>query len=197
LGQMPSSVSVPALIANLGQTGAWEEDLSRHFDAYSLMQWINKNTPKQAGIALYEETRGFYLDRPYLWANRQHSSYIPYETLRDGAELTQWMRLHSIRYAFINLNRASQNTLTDLTGAWKPDPDFPNGPNLHEFDALQKWYADNSNTAEVGDKGHQLVGDAIRKGLWTPLYGEHGCVVLRIGSDVGEPNNTEGKGGKE
>ena len=139
LGQMPSSVSVPALLANVGQPGAWEEDLSRHFDAYSLMQWINKNTPKDAGIALYEETRGFYLDRPYLWANQQHSSYIPYETLRDGAELTQWMRQHGIRYAFFNLNHASQNTQIAPTGAWLPDPDFPTGPNQHEFAALQKW----------------------------------------------------------
>ena len=184
LGQMPSSVSVPTLLAYLGQPGAWEEDLSRRFDAYSLMQWINKNTPKDAGIALYEETRGFYLNRPYLWANQQHSSYIPYETLRDGTDLTRWMQQHGIRYAFFNLNYASQNTQNAPNGAWLPDPDFPTGPNQHEFDALQKWYADNSNSAEVGDRGHQLVGDALRKGLWTPLYGEHGCIVVQIGKEA-------------
>ena len=161
------------------------------------MQWVNKTTPKGAGIALYEENRGFYLDRPYLWANLQHASYIPYETLRDGSELTQWMRQHGIYYAFFNLNYTSQNTQITPTGAPLPDPDFPNGPNQHEFDALQKWYTDNSNPAELGDKGHQLVGDALRKGLWTPIYGEHGCVVVRIGNDAGETDSTAGKGGKE
>ncbi len=109
LGQMPSSVSVPTLFANLAQPQAWDMDLRRHFDAYDAEQWINQNTPPSAGIALVDETRGFYLDRLYVWANQQHSSYIPYETLQNGAELTVWFRGHGIEYALINLNQAAQN----------------------------------------------------------------------------------------
>ncbi len=176
LGQLPSSVSVPDLAANLGRRGKWDEDLRRHFDAYSAMQWINANTPKEAGVALYEETRGFYLDRPYLWANQQHSSYIPYETLRDGQELSAWMLARGCRYALVNLNAAAQNHLVDARGARLTDPDVPFGPNHYEAQALDRWYAHSVG----GDRGHQLVGDAIQRGLWTPIFQEHGCIVLQI-----------------
>ena len=176
LGQMPSSVSVPDLAANLGRQGKWEADLRRHFDAYSAMQWINANTPKEAGVALYEETRGFYLDRPYLWANQQHSSYIPYETLRDGQELSAWMLAHGCQYALINLNASAQNHSADPRGTGQTDPDVPFGPNHYESQALDKWYAHSVG----GDRGHQLVGDAVRRDLWTPVFQEHGCIVLQI-----------------
>lgn len=176
LGQLPSSVSVPDLAANTGRRGKWEDDLRRHFDAYSTMQWINANTSKEAGVALYEETRGFYLDRPYLWANQQHSSYIPYETLRDGQELSAWMLAHGCRYALINLNAAAQNHLVDARGARLIDPVVPFGPNHYEAQALEEWYAHSVG----GDRGHQLVGDAVRRGLWSPVFQEHGCIVLQI-----------------
>ena len=176
LGQMPSSLSVPALLANIGQAGAWESDLRRRFDAYRAIEWINQNTPSDFGIALIDEARGFYLDRPYLWANQQHSSYIPYETLRNGVQLSEWFQAHGIQYALVNLNMAAQNN-----GAAR-DPEFPRGPNLEEERALRKWYGEGLNNSAAGDRGHQLMGDAIRRGLWTTAYAANGCIVLRIGS---------------
>ena len=175
LGQMPSGVSVPYLAANLGRAGSWEEDLRRHFDAYSAMQWINQNTPPNAGIALYEETRGFYLDRPYLWANQQHSSYIPYETLHTGVELSDWMLRHGIGYALINLNAATQNQPASRQNNNYP-PELANGPNGHEEQALKLWYTSSGE----GDQGHQLVGKAVQSGQWTPVFYNHGCIVLQI-----------------
>ena len=182
LGQMPSSVSVPTLFANLAQPQAWDADLRRHFDAYDAEQWINQNTPPSAGIALVDETRGFYLDHLYVWANQQHSSYIPYETLQNGAELTTWFHEHGIEYALINLNQAAQNN-----GPTR-DPDFPGGPNGVEINALLKWYVEGLTTGATGDRGHQLMGDAIKQGLWTPIFNEHGCVVMQMKSTSDTPN---------
>lgn len=192
LGQMTSSVSVPALMANLGQSGAWEADLRRRFDAYNVIEWINQNTPKGVGIALVDETRGYYLDRPYLWANQQHSSYIPYETLQNGADLSDWFHAHGIRYALVNLNLAAQNN-----GAAR-DPQFPNGPNHVEENALYKWYVDGLANGSAGDRGHQLMGDAIKRGLWTAVSKANGCIVLYIGSDGDKPleaDKATGEGG--
>ena len=191
LGQMTSSVSVPALTANVGQPEAWQADLRRRFDAYKAIEWINQNTPQNAGIALVDETRGFYLDRPYLWANQQHSSYIPYETLQNGAELSKWFRAHGIRYALVNLNLAAPNN-----GATR-DPDFPNGPNFQEEAALNKWYGEGLTPNSTADRGHQLMGDAIRRGLWPKAFAANGCIVLQINLVGEKPLSENGTGGGE
>ncbi|GAB4456523.1 MAG: hypothetical protein OHK0029_14640 [Armatimonadaceae bacterium] len=45
--------------------------------------WINENTPKDAGVALFE-VRGFYLDRPYLWAQPDHAAgLLPWDEYKD------------------------------------------------------------------------------------------------------------------
>ncbi len=188
LGQMTSSVSVPALVANLGQTEAWQADLRRRFDAYKAIEWINQNTPQNAGIALVDETRGFYLDRPYLWANQQHSSYIPYETLQNGVELSNWFRAHGIRYVLVNLNLAAQNN-----GATR-DARFPDGPNHVEEDALNKWYGEEMAQGSSADRGHQLMGDAIKRSLWPTAFEANGCIVLQINL-VGEKPSSESRTG--
>ena len=178
VGQMPSNVSVPVLLANLGQPEAWDADLRRHFDAFKCIEWINRNTPASAKIALVDETRGYYLDRAYLWANQQHSSYIPYETLQNGAELSDWFAAQGVQYALVNLNLAAQNN-----GATR-DPDFLRGPNMQEEAALRKWYVDSLTNNSAGDRGHQLMGDAIRRGLWPAEFAANGCIVLRIKTTV-------------
>ncbi|MFN7162771.1 MAG: hypothetical protein ACK4NB_06875, partial [Fimbriimonadales bacterium] len=54
------------------------------------------------GVILLDETRGYYLNRPYLWGNAGHHRLIPYETMRTGADLAQWMAHHGYRYLLIN-----------------------------------------------------------------------------------------------
>ena len=46
--------------------------------------WINQNTPKDAKIALFDETRGFWLERPYIWAQPNHApGLLPYDSYTD------------------------------------------------------------------------------------------------------------------
>lgn len=174
-GQLPSSISLSTILTKWGQPEGWQVDLTRYYGPYEAIQWINSNTPSTSRVVLYEETRGFYLDRFYVWGSQPHSAFIPYETLRNGQELTDWMNKQGIHYALINLEEMSQNQTNPR------DPEFPRGTNGNEIAALHKWYAVES-IVRAGDKGHQLVADAIQRELWRPVHWKHGCVVLEIGN---------------
>ncbi len=141
-------------------------------DNYSAMQWINTHSKPTDGVILYEETRGFYLDRPYLWGNGQHSAYIPYERLRTGASLTRWLREHGIRYALIDLN-------------WSPghqrDP-LPEGLAHNEEEALRRWYIE---TKAPEGTWEYALGDALRSAGWEPVFSANGVIVLQLPEAAG------------
>src|SRR5262249_36748503 len=44
---------------------AREEYLTRTVNSYAAEQWINTYAPSNQGVVLFEEDRGFYLNRPY------------------------------------------------------------------------------------------------------------------------------------
>jgi len=77
--------------------------LSRTVDIYRAEKWINENTPSQSKVILYGDTRGFYLDRDYLWGDWGHSTLIPYEKLRDTAAFVQALRGRGITHALVKL----------------------------------------------------------------------------------------------
>src|SRR5262249_48030093 len=91
-GVRTTGLSVPELITELLQPDGKEKSLRRWLDNYAAMEWLNQNTPKEAKVLFFEETRGYYLDRFYLWGNAEHSSYIRYdENFQDGAALSAWL----------------------------------------------------------------------------------------------------------
>ncbi len=175
-----TATNIPTTLATIKSDADIKAYLTRHLDNYAVMQYLNANTKPDEGVALYDDTRGFYLNRPYIWANEAHSSYIPYAEFADGAELTTWMNAHGYRYAVINMNYAPQAQ----QGPTK-DPDIPT-PVGNEVQAFQKWVA-TEPLLPVGYAGYRfrgLIGDAIRRGLWTDMGEEkHGVILLRIGPD--------------
>ena len=47
--------------------------------------WINANTDPKAKVALFDETRGFYLDRDYVWAQPNHAAgLIPWDSYNSA-----------------------------------------------------------------------------------------------------------------
>lgn len=70
-------------------------------DLYAASRWANENLPPESRIALYEETRGYYLDRPYFWANPGHHNLIPYERLANGKELVDTLRRFGITHVWL------------------------------------------------------------------------------------------------
>ena len=70
--------------------------------AYGAMQWINETTNASDVIALYGEPRGYWLDRPYLWAERGHSTVIPDSVRSDSSTYLNYLRDElGVRYALI------------------------------------------------------------------------------------------------
>jgi hypothetical protein len=58
-------------------------------DLYSAAQFVN-GLPADSRIALYQDTRGFYFDRDYFWANPGQNDLVPYDRLRTGDELADF-----------------------------------------------------------------------------------------------------------
>lgn len=54
-------------------TESADDYLSRTLDIYPAQQWMNDYLPGDAKVALYGDTRGFYLERDYVWADPGHN----------------------------------------------------------------------------------------------------------------------------
>lgn len=166
-GVLPTGLSVPDMLLQLRDPRGRETALRRQLDVYAACEWINHNAPGNAGVVLYDETRGFYLDRFYMWGNALHSAYIPYDTMREGSDLSSWMLAHGVRYALINLNWSPQR--------WS-DPELSAGVVGKEQRALERWYYE----GEQRERFRALIQDALRKGEWVPAFAQNGVVVLEI-----------------
>ena len=82
---------------------ARERYLTTTVNVYGAEKWLNKNTGPRDGVVLFEETRGYYLDRPYIWGNGPHSLYIPYHRFATGQDMARWFLERGFRYAILNL----------------------------------------------------------------------------------------------
>ena len=68
-----SDIAAPAVPVVLGQQPP-ERYLARRLGPLATAQlWINANTRSTARVALFDDPRGYYLDRPYAWAEPNHA----------------------------------------------------------------------------------------------------------------------------
>jgi hypothetical protein len=84
--------------------------LERRLQIYPAIRFLNRETPADAGVILLDETRGYYLNRPYMWGNAGHHRLIPYERFQSWRELIEWLRRAGYRYVLINTRFAPQGT---------------------------------------------------------------------------------------
>jgi hypothetical protein len=68
---------------------------------YEASEYVNR-MPEDVRIALYQETRGFYFDRNYFWANPLQHNLIPYARLTTGDELATELQRFGITHVLIN-----------------------------------------------------------------------------------------------
>lgn len=153
---------------------AREEYLLRSVNCYGAEQWINRHAAKNAGVVLFEDTRGFYLDRPYLWGNSPHSAYIPYERFHSGRDMVRWFLDHSVQYAILNLQFSPNNNSPEARVQLMNAVQDGTTPSL----ALH-WYAPE---LQKGEKWRALLGDAMRAGVALPIPEacSRATVVLRF-----------------
>jgi hypothetical protein len=150
-------VNVLIQVARATDPQAQQTYLKKSDNSYPAIQWINENAPPNQGVVLYEETRGFYLDRPYLWGNALHSLYIPYPTFANGQEMADWFLSKGISYALVNL-QFSHFANDREEGHQALGQAVRNGTTA---DLFMKWYDPN---APQDERWRGLLGEAIRSG---------------------------------
>lgn len=90
----------PAIAGGEGERNSY---IQRGLESYGAMQYINSSAPPNAGVVTYGEPRDFYIDRPYMWGDPGHSTFIPYDRLGTAESLSTWFAAHRIRYVLVNL----------------------------------------------------------------------------------------------
>jgi hypothetical protein len=156
---------LPRLVTNSGgdpgqvelATSAEARDkyLTRRLNYYSSVKWVNANTPANAGVVLFDEARGFYLDRPYLWGNQFHSTYIPYATFANGREMADWFLAHGYRYALVNMQYSQEVGKPGAMEALRNASATGTLPQL-----FLEWY----DPKLGGERFRQLLGEAVLDG---------------------------------
>lgn len=176
-GAPATVLSVPQIVNILSDPDGKEEFLKHKIGTYAVVDWINHNAPKEDGVLLYDDTLGFYLDRKYLWANGEHSAYIPYDQFADGRELTDWMVAHHYRFAMFNMK-------------WNPYvrlyPELEQGGRIVNeelaFERLYRSIPFPPDPVKPKPRWRGLVGDAIRRGLWQEVnVAQNGVYLMHIG----------------
>ncbi len=81
-----------------------ESYLSRTLDCYDAESYVNDFTPKDARVLLFDEPRGFYLDRAYIWADPGHHELIPWGDFHSGDEMVRFFAAKDYTHAIINWN---------------------------------------------------------------------------------------------
>lgn len=79
-----------------------ENYLARTFSAYPAMVFLNQNTPLESKIAVFGESRDFYLERDYFWADDAHNNLVDYSQISDGAALAKALKALGATYLLSN-----------------------------------------------------------------------------------------------
>lgn len=87
--------------ASLGLEPA-DEYLSRSFAAYDAFVYINESTPEDSSVLLFDEPRGFYLNREYIWADPGHHQLIPWHKFMGYGEMLLFFEIRGYTHAVIN-----------------------------------------------------------------------------------------------
>ena len=83
--------------------GQSRDDYITHgFPPYPAMQFINQQLPPGTKLVFYGNPFGFYCDKPYLWGDAQHSTFIPYDTFHDADGLRASLAKIGVTHILVN-----------------------------------------------------------------------------------------------
>ncbi len=110
--------AVPAIRVVLGAQSRSEYVASTQWMGTILpaSEWINANTPKNSKVALFDVVFGFYIDRPILWANPNHSgTLLPWDDYRNADD---WLSDFKRRgYTYLLTDDATTNLIKSDSSA--------------------------------------------------------------------------------
>lgn len=90
--------------------------LSRTLPIYPAEKWINEHTPLNSKIALFGDTRGFYLTRHYVWADPGHNTRFT-RGLESVDEFIAYLKQQRVTHAMVNFAIFPKTTGTTGTSA--------------------------------------------------------------------------------
>ncbi|MCE5313436.1 MAG: glycosyltransferase family 39 protein [Armatimonadota bacterium] len=95
---------IPAIISTVpvvfGQESR-DDYLARALDVYQSDQWINNNLQKNTRIALFGDTRGFYIDRDYVWADPGHNTEFT-RTFDSPEKFVSYLKSRRVTHVLVN-----------------------------------------------------------------------------------------------
>ncbi len=156
-----------------------ERAVARGVNVYAAQTVLNASLSESQGVVLFEETRGFYLDRPVMWGNSPHSAYIPYDRFRDAEDMAKWFVARGYPYALINLQFAPQASTEDGASQLREAVRANREPEL-----MLRWYGDAASGTEAW---RRLIGNAVREGHASFVREAcmNGAVVIRFVTEGG------------
>jgi len=105
-----SALILDSTRATLGLESA-ENFLSRNLDVYDAEAFVNTELPADARLVVFDEVRGFYLDREYMWGNPGHHELVPWRSFESGADMVEFFRSRGFTHALINWRFADLEAL--------------------------------------------------------------------------------------
>ena len=137
-----------------------DEYLTRYMSSFWPAAKVINDLPEGSKFALYDEVFGFYLDKPYFWANPGHSMLIPYESLETGEQYAEAMRALGFTHVYLNLAYSDQRFRDALDGTRPYTP--------------EEWKA---MSPDLNLKWRLLLADAVNKGLIANLEVNQGAAL--------------------
>jgi hypothetical protein len=64
---------------------------------------INQTVPPNGKIALYDEVFGYFLDRPYFWANPGHSTILNHDPSQSGKAYTDNLKSQGFTHIYVSM----------------------------------------------------------------------------------------------
>lgn len=78
-----------------------ESYLGRTLDIYPAQEYMNSLLPADARVAFFGDTRGYYLDRDYVWADWGHNAAFSRD-YASAEDLVRHLRKHGVTHAMVN-----------------------------------------------------------------------------------------------
>ena len=78
-----------------------DDYIAHNFGPYPAMQFLNTQLPANSKIVMYGNPLGFYCDKPYLWGDAIHGTYIPYDTFHSADDLKAYLHKLGITHILV------------------------------------------------------------------------------------------------
>ena len=78
-----------------------DDYLIKTLDSYPAQKYMNGHLPQKARVALYGDTRGFYLDRSYVWADYGHNTEFS-NSFSSVEDMVSYLKSKGITHAMVN-----------------------------------------------------------------------------------------------